>query len=70
MKTKAAGRRGQDRNRDMVIEEVFKKNYKPGATEVPFSMDDIRHAIATVSKTSPVYKENNVWISPVSDIRR
>src|SRR5947207_569366 len=60
MKTKAAGRRGQDRNRDMVIEEVFKKNYKPGATEEPFSMDDIRHAIATVSKTSPGYKENNV----------
>jgi hypothetical protein len=54
MKTKTAGRRGKDRNRDMVIEEVFKKNYKPSATELPFSMDDIRRAIATISKASGV----------------
>ena len=47
-------------NRDSVIEYVFKKRYRLGASEVPFTMNDIRDAIAAVAKASPGYKENNV----------
>ena len=61
MKAKGAGRGGQDRNRDAVIERVFKKRYQPGAEEVPFLMTDIRDAIAEVSKSNPGYKEGNAF---------
>jgi len=48
------------RNRDEVIEIVFRKNYRQGADEVLFTMDDVRQAIAQVSKKRADYKENNV----------
>lgn len=50
----------QQRNRDEVITFVFEKFYVPGANEVSFSMDDVREAIAEVSKTHPGYSEKNV----------
>jgi hypothetical protein len=50
----------KDRNRDEVITAVFKKHYRKGAAEVPFSMDDVREAIGTVARKNPSYKENNV----------
>lgn len=50
----------KDRNRDKVIVHVFKKHYKEGLTEIPFSMDDIREAIQKVTQTTPSYQENNV----------
>lgn len=48
------------RGRDEVIEAVFRKNYRRGTPEVPFTIDDIRQAIAQVSKKRPGYKEDNV----------
>jgi len=48
------------RNRDDVIEIAFRKNYRRGAREVPFTMDDVRQAIAQVTKKRAGYKENNV----------
>ena len=48
------------RNRDEVIEIVFRKNYRQAAREVPFTMDDVRQAIAQVAKKRAGYKENNV----------
>jgi len=48
------------RNRNEVIEIVFRKNYRKGPHEVPFTMDDIRQAIAQVAKKRPGYKEKNV----------
>lgn len=50
----------QGRNRDEVLRRVFKKNAKPDAKEVLFTMDDVREAIAAVAKLHPGYKENNV----------
>lgn len=50
----------QGRNRDDVIRHVFEKNNTPNATEVSFTMDDIREAIAAVSRMRPGYRENNV----------
>lgn len=50
-------REDQSRNRDEVILRVFKKNSGQGATEVPFTMDDIREAIAVVAEFRPGYKE-------------
>ncbi len=50
----------QSRNRDEVLQRVFEKNYKSGAMEVPFTMDDVREAIVAVAKIRPGYKENNV----------
>ncbi|MBI5396424.1 MAG: endonuclease [Verrucomicrobia bacterium] len=50
----------QSRNRDDVIKRVFEQHYEMGAKEIPFSMDDIRAAIAEVAKTRPGYKEKNV----------
>jgi hypothetical protein len=47
-------------NRNEVIEIVFRKNYRKGAREVPFTMDDVRQAIAQVAKKRVGYKENNV----------
>jgi hypothetical protein len=47
-------------NRDEVINRVFQRNYVAGATEVLFTMDQIRDAIAEVARNSPGYKENNV----------
>jgi len=47
-------------NRNEVITLVFQKNYRSGAREVPFTMDDVRRAIAQVAKKRPDYKENNV----------
>jgi hypothetical protein len=61
MKAARMPRSGQDRNRDTVIERVFKKNYQPGASEVPFTMQDIREAIAEVIKNNPHYKEGNAF---------
>lgn len=48
-------------NRDLVIERVFKKNYQPGASEVLFTVDDIREAVAAVTKEKPDYKEGNIF---------
>ncbi len=50
----------EKRNRDEVIQRVFEKNFKPGLDEIPFTMDEIREAIATVAKLRPGYKEDNV----------
>lgn len=61
MKGKKSGASGEDRNREAVIQRVFNKSYKPGATEVPFTMDDIREAIAEVTKANPEYKEGNAF---------
>ncbi|HEX9222557.1 MAG TPA: hypothetical protein VF860_04430 [Candidatus Acidoferrales bacterium] len=48
------------RNRDEVIKIVFRKRYRKGARQVPFTMDDIRLAVAQVSKKHSGYKENNI----------
>ncbi|MGO9243264.1 MAG: endonuclease [Verrucomicrobiia bacterium] len=48
------------RNRDEVITIVFRKTFKPGEAEHPFTIADVRAAIAKVSKTRPNYKETNV----------
>lgn len=50
----------QTRNRDEVLTLVFQRNYTEGATAVPFTMDQIREAIAEVARNNPHYKENNV----------
>ncbi|MEK7678158.1 MAG: endonuclease [Verrucomicrobiota bacterium] len=62
MKRKTVGqdREEQSRNRDQVMQQVFEKNYVPGAAEVPFTMDQIREAIVAVAKIRLGYKENNV----------
>jgi hypothetical protein len=60
---KGRGKQGQEqqaKNRDEVIRKVFEKKFVPGASEVPFTMDDIRDAIIEVGRTKPTYKENNV----------
>ena len=48
------------RNRNEVIETVFRKNYRQAASEVPFTMDDVRQAIAQVARKRAGYKEKNV----------
>ena len=48
------------RSRDEVIEIVFRKGYRPGKREVPFTIDDVREAIAQVAKKRAGYKEDNV----------
>lgn len=48
------------RNRNEVIEIVFRKNYRQAAGEVPFTMDNVRQAIAQVARKRPGYKEKNV----------
>ncbi len=48
------------RNRNEVIEIVFRKNYRRAAGEVPFTMDDVRQAIAQVARKRPGYKEKTV----------
>src|SRR2546425_10803277 len=50
-----------DRNRALVIQRVFEKNYREGDTEVLFTVDDIREAVAEVAKENPAYKEGNVF---------
>jgi len=60
MKKARESQEQQFRNRDEVIRIVFEKNYSPGANEVPFTMHDIRDAIAQVTLSKPAYKENNV----------
>jgi hypothetical protein len=50
----------QARNRNEVMQRVFSKYYTEGASEVPFSMNDIREAIEAVAKARPNYKELNV----------
>ncbi len=62
MKPQAPGSSPEEksRTRDEVIQRVFQKNYSTGAAEVPFTMDDIRDAIAAVASMRPGYKENNV----------
>lgn len=39
---------------------VFKRRYRPGMTEVPFTMDDIRREIALLTQSRPDYREKNV----------
>jgi len=46
--------------RNEVIGLVFYKSYRRGAREVPFTMDDVRKAIAQVARKRSGYKENNV----------
>ncbi|MBI5388016.1 MAG: endonuclease [Verrucomicrobia bacterium] len=62
MKQRAqTGNHGEvSRNRDEVMQRVFEKNHVAGADEVPFTMDDIRDAIAAVARLRPGYQENNV----------
>jgi hypothetical protein len=48
------------RNRDAVMTKVFQKHFVRGSSQVPFTMDEIREAIAEVQKRSPSYKEKNV----------
>lgn len=48
------------RNRDAVITIVFQKHFVRGSSQVPFTMDEIRDAIAEVRRRSPSYKEKNV----------
>jgi hypothetical protein len=50
----------QARNRDEVLIRVFRERYKPGMTEVLFSMDDIRKSIEEVGRSSSGYREKNV----------
>lgn len=50
----------QGRNRDEVIQRVFQKHWNPGDSEVPFTMDDVREAIAAVASLRPGYREHNV----------
>ncbi len=61
MKTRKGALFSKDRNREAVIQRVFDKNFRPGAGEVPFTMDDIREAIAEVARNSPGYKEGNAF---------
>jgi hypothetical protein len=49
-----------DRNRDEVLRLVLQKHFTRNAIEVPFTMDDIRNAIAEVSARNPEYREHNV----------
>ena len=53
--------RGEDkpRNRDEVIEIVFRKSYTRDAVEVPFTLDEVRQAILEVQKKRPGYKDKN-----------
>src|SRR5437899_12562553 len=59
-----SGRRtkqGKERNRALVIQRVFERCHRPGDTEVPFTVDDIRDAVAEVAKANPEYKEGNIF---------
>jgi hypothetical protein len=60
LKTTKPSAEDTSRNRDEVMRWVFEKNYKLGAAAVPFTMDQIRQAIAVVARTRRAYKENNV----------
>ena len=60
---KGQGTQGQEqqaRNRDEVIRKVFEKHFTAGATEVPFTIKNIRDAIVDVARTNTRYKEDNV----------
>jgi hypothetical protein len=48
------------RNRDEVIQIVFRNNYQQGTREVLFTISDVREAIAKVAKKRVGYKEDNV----------
>jgi hypothetical protein len=48
------------RGRDEVMEIVFHRNYRKGAEEVPFTLDEIRQAVLQVQKKLPDYEERNV----------
>ena len=61
MKGRRSSGTGDDHNRDLVIERVFRKNYREGVSEVAFTMDDIREAIIEVSRANPAYKEGNAF---------
>src|SRR5438552_11656163 len=54
-------KRSSERNRALVIQRVFEKRYRPGDTEIPFTVDDIREAVAEVAKANPEYKEGNIF---------
>jgi hypothetical protein len=54
-------RQGDRRNRALVIQRVFAKKYQSGETEIPFSVSDIREAVAEVSKANTKYKEGNIF---------
>jgi len=55
------GEKEKDRNRDAVMTLVFERYFESGASEVPFTLDDIRNAIAEVQSKSPGYKEKNTY---------
>jgi hypothetical protein len=61
MKEKTSKASNPARNRAKVIEKVFSKNYRTGAAEVLFTVDDIRDAIAEVRQENPSYREGNVF---------
>src|SRR3989338_6238929 len=48
------------RNRDEVIEVVFRKKYRQATPEIAFTMDEVRQAIAQVARKRAGYKEKNV----------
>jgi hypothetical protein len=60
MKTGIMRGTAQARNRDEVIRRVFQANFTPGAVEVPFTMQQVREAIAAVARERPGYHEHNV----------
>lgn len=60
MRAKKGKKSKKERNRDEVLQLVFQKHYTPDLKEIPFTMDDIRDAIAEVSARNPDYKEDNV----------
>lgn len=47
-------------NRDQVFVRTFRKRFRDGLKEIPFSMDDIRNAIQEVAAANPGYREKNV----------
>ena len=50
-----------EKNRALVIERVFKKVYQPSQAELPFTLADIKEAIAAVSSANPEYIEENKY---------
>jgi hypothetical protein len=50
----------KSKNRKEVIRLVFEKRHTRGATEVPFTLQDIREAVKEVMAANPAYKEDNI----------
>lgn len=50
----------KSKNRKKVLQLVFQRRYTPGATEVPFTLQDIRDAVQQVMAANPAYREDNI----------